>query len=98
MPVPCQVDVVCGTSSESAHFKLEFMASVNPQDFVRAVYDAVQAVLAASPQTAPTRGGETGSVPVGPVPASRSRGAGANPAKVAKFDADAARARAAAAC
>lgn len=101
MPQPITVDVVCGTSSDQATFRFACSAAVNPQEFVRAVYDAVQVAIeesTAAPTTSP-QGEETGSAPVEQVtvPVVRSRRPAPDPPKVAKFDPDAARARAAAA-
>lgn len=101
-PVPIEVDVSVGASSERASFRLVLMAPVNPQEFVRLVYDAVQAALAESttgPQPfaeAVEEATDTGSVvEQATVPVVRSRRPAPSPPKVAPFDPEAARRRAA---
>lgn len=87
MPHPVEVDVMVGQHGERAHFRFELMANVDPQDFIRAVYDAVEAALGVSPVAAgePTEP-DPAAIPTGPGsvvsgegPAARSRAAGPKP-------------------
>lgn len=64
-PQPITVDVVCGTSSEQATFRFSCSAPVDPQEFVRQVYDAIQDALStARPQTSAQAGEQTTDPPV----------------------------------
>lgn len=96
---PVEVDIAVGIGGDRAAFKLEVMAQVDPYEFVAAMQECARALL--SPQD-PQGAVEDAPDPSGSgverkAAAVRSRAAAADPPKVAKFDADAARARAAAA-